>query len=163
LLLGISMALSLLVGAAGLGKFLDPRHAAGAMAALNLPHHGGLVRALGIFELTVAVSVIGVGGVAPTGLLAALYGGFAVFAIVALQSDTPLSSCGCFGRADTPPGIAHLSVNALAMSSLAGLAMNGGAIGLAAVDASAAPVVLSGLVLSYLLYALLSVRPRSIA
>ena len=156
------MALGLLVGAAGLGKFLDPRHAAGALEALNLPHHWNLLRALGIFELTVAVSVVVVGGVVPTGLLAALYGGFAVFTVVALQSDTPLSSCGCFGRADTPPGIAHLSVNTLAMLALAGLAMNGGAIGLASVDASAAPVVLSGLVLGYLLYALLSVRPRSI-
>jgi len=54
-------------------------------------------------------------------------------------------------------------VNVAAMAVLAGLAMNGGASGLSLLTLDAAPVVLSGLVLSYLLYVMMSVRPRSIA
>lgn len=163
LLLGISISLALLVGAAGAGKLVDPRHTAGALAAVNLPHSWNIVRAFGLLEVTIAVLVVGVGGVLPTALLAGLYAGFAVFVVLALQSDTPLSSCGCFGAADTPPGAAHLVVNVVAMLALSGLAMSKGAVGLRAAAISDLPVILSGVVLGYLLYALLSVRPRSLA
>lgn len=162
-LLGITWALAVLVGAAGIGKLVDPRHTAGALDAIGLPNRQWLVRMLGTVEVVIGAAVVGWGGVFPTALLAALYGGFAVFVVVALQSDSPLSSCGCFGRADTPPGAAHLIVNVAAMVVLAGLAMNGGAYGLTLLSLDAAPVVLAGLVLSYLLYALMSVRPRSLA
>jgi len=162
-LLGITWALAVLVGAAGIGKLVDPRHTAGALEAIGLPKQLWVVRSLGAVEVAIGGAVIGWGGVIATALLAALYGAFAVFVVVAIQSDSPLSSCGCFGRPDTPPGSAHLIVNVAAMAVLAGLAMNGGASGLSLLTLDAAPVVLSGLVLSYLLYVMMSVRPRSIA
>ena len=45
------------------------------------------------------------------------YAGFAVFILVALRRGWALSSCGCFGRPDTPPTPAHAVLNAGAAAS----------------------------------------------
>ena len=161
-LLGISWALASLVGAAGVGKLIDPRHTSGALRALKLPSHWVLVRGLGLFEFSVAVAVVLVGGVAPTLVMAALYAGFALFVVAALRAETPLSSCGCFGRPDTPPGTTHLAVNVAAAALLGLQAAFGGTIGFFTAGISALPVILAGLVLGYLLFALMSVRPASL-
>jgi hypothetical protein len=47
-------------------------------------------------------------------LVAVSYLMFLTFVVAALRSKTPLSSCGCFGRADTPPTLVHVAVNAAA-------------------------------------------------
>ncbi len=52
-------------------------------------------------------------------LVAAAYAGFAVFVLVALRRGWALSSCGCFGRPDTPPTPAHAVLNAGAAVSAA--------------------------------------------
>ena len=41
-------------------------------------------------------------------LVAVSYLAFAGFVVVALRSGKPISSCGCFGKVDTPPSPVHV-------------------------------------------------------
>src|SRR5262249_26684526 len=50
-------------------------------------------------------------GVLTGALVAVAYGLFAGFIIVALRRGWALTSCGCFGRPDNPPTIAHAVLN----------------------------------------------------
>ena len=43
-----------------------------------------------------------------------MYAGFTAFVVIALRRGGVLSSCGCFGRADTPPTRAHALVTGAA-------------------------------------------------
>ena len=113
-LAGPVVVVSVLLALAGGMKVAQPASTMGALRALRLPSARGLVRALGIVEIVVAVAA-GVTFQRPLlALLAAMYLGFAAFVAAALGSNTPLQSCGCFGRADTPPSVVHLGVNVAA-------------------------------------------------
>jgi hypothetical protein len=57
----------------------------------------------------------------PAGLVALSYLGFAAFVGLALRRGSPVSSCGCFGRADSPPTVSHAALN-LAAAATAGWA-----------------------------------------
>ena len=46
-------------------------------------------------------------------LVALSYLLFAAFVVVALRSGAPISSCGCFGKADTPPSVVHVVLDLL--------------------------------------------------
>jgi hypothetical protein len=74
-------------------------------------------RALALGEVVVGVWAL----VAPsrvTGALVALaYLAFTAFVALALRRGGVLASCGCFGRADTPPTRTHLAVTALLAAS----------------------------------------------
>lgn len=166
-LFGVSWALAILVCAAGIGKLIDPRHTSGALSQMGLPSRWALVRVLGVAELAIGAAVVVFAGPVSTVLLAVLYLGFGVFVIAALRSGTPLSSCGCFGRPDTPPSGTHLVVNMAAAAFLGPQAFGGGVAGIGVVvgagDVMAVPVAMAGVVLAYLLYALLAVRPTKVA
>ena len=43
-----------------------------------------------------------------------MYAGFTAFVVIALRRGGVLSSCGCFGKADTPPTRAHALVTGAA-------------------------------------------------
>ena len=58
-------------------------------------------------------------GPSPGALVAFAYAGFAVFVLVALRRGWALTSCGCFGRPDTPPTLTHVVLNAGAAVSAA--------------------------------------------
>jgi hypothetical protein len=47
-------------------------------------------------------------------LLAMSYLGFAGFVAVALRRGAPISSCGCFGKVDTPPSAVHVVLDLVA-------------------------------------------------
>ena len=51
---------------------------------------------------------------------------FAGFVIAALRAHTPVSSCGCLGRIDTPPHLIHVVLNLLAAGIAAAVAIQGG-------------------------------------
>jgi len=109
-----------LLGASGVAKLVDPDPTTGAMRAARLPASNLLSRMLATAEVVAAVSALVFGGVAVLGA-ALLYAGFAVFTFSALTNRIPLQSCGCFGREDTPPTIAHVvfnTVSALALFAL---------------------------------------------
>jgi hypothetical protein len=56
------------------------------------------------------------GGALAGWAMAALYGGFGWFVAFALHRRIPISSCGCFGKVDTPPSVVHLFLNAAGLA-----------------------------------------------
>jgi hypothetical protein len=102
------VALLLVIG--GSAKALRPRNTTIALRGAGLRvgepavRAGGAVEAaLGFVALTRAGLVIGM-------LVAASYAAFSAFVAIALVRHLPISSCGCFGRFDTPPTAVHLAV-----------------------------------------------------
>jgi len=99
----------------GAHKALRPRDTAQALTAVGVrvpgvPAHI-LVRAGGAAEVVVGVGALVTGGAVFAALVAASYALFAGFVVVALRADTPISSCGCFGKVDTPPSVVHVVVD----------------------------------------------------
>ena len=110
-LAGPVVVVSALLALAGAMKIAQPASTAGALRAMRLPSTPAMVRALGVVEVVVALAA-GITFERPLlALLAAMYLAFAAFVAAALAADTPLQSCGCFGRADTPPSVVHLGLN----------------------------------------------------
>lgn len=99
----------------GTAKFMHPNPTAGALRAARLRAAAPVVRILALTEIGTGVGALWWGGY-PAGLvLALLYAGFAVFVILARVRHWPISSCGCFGRPDTPPSLFHVALNVAAV------------------------------------------------
>jgi hypothetical protein len=98
----------------GAPKAVRPDSTVRAIAAQGLRMPPVLLRGLGLIEVGIGVTVIGFGGRVPAALLAGSYAAFTVFVAVALVRRTPLATCGCFGRPDTPPTRTHLLVTGAA-------------------------------------------------
>jgi len=111
-LVGPAMAGAALLALAGALKLLDPTMTVGALHRLGLPSGPLLVRSGAGAELALGVLAIVVGG-GIWWLVAASYLAFSVFVGLALGRRSPIGSCGCFGRADTPPRPRHLVLNLL--------------------------------------------------
>lgn len=120
-----SAAAALLV-VGGAPKLVRPASTAGALASLRLPASPQLVRLLGAAEVAVAGAALLTGARLAAGLMAVAYAGFATFIGLALARPGLVKSCGCFGRADTPPTSAHLVVNIAAAGVAAAVAIGGG-------------------------------------
>lgn len=116
---GWFLIVAALLALSGGAKIIDPDPTRGALRAAHLPSGRWASQALGVVELTVAGWAIALGGPFAAAVVTALYVGFAVFVWWALRKDIPLQSCGCFGRADTPPTTIHLVVNLAAAAGAA--------------------------------------------
>lgn len=104
----LSAALLLVSGGA---KLADPAPTSGALRVAGMVSGRGVVYTLAMAEIaTGAASLLG-GGAWGGWAMAALYGGFGVFVAFALRRRLPISSCGCFGKADTPPSLVHVFLN----------------------------------------------------
>lgn len=68
----------------------------------------GLEMLLGALALVVTSRALALG-------VAVSYTVFAVFTVVALVRETPIDSCGCLGRLETPPSSRHLLVIGVAL------------------------------------------------
>ena len=79
-----------------------------------MPFGRGAVRAFAAAEVVVAVAALALPGRLTAALLALMYAGFTAFVVLALRRGGVLSSCGCFGKADTPPTRAHALVTGAA-------------------------------------------------
>jgi hypothetical protein len=79
-------------------------------------------RTLGVFEVIIAVLAIALGTPVLWALIAAIYANFAVFILWALNGNSAVGSCGCFGHEDTPPTLGHAAFNAAA-AAVCGLAV----------------------------------------
>lgn len=104
---------------------------------------GDTARALKLVGVPLAVpATVRVGGAIEAGIgawalmtadrwsaivVAASYVVFAAFVGLALVRGLAISSCGCFGKADTPPSLAHVVVNAGAVLAAAATALDPGA------------------------------------
>lgn len=114
----LDLAAALLLAAAGLGKLRGPQPAA-AMLRRALPRplraaaRADLVRLAGLAELAVGSAVVLLGDRAALALLALAYLAFLAVAARLVRAGGS-TSCGCFGRADSPVGAAHLVLNAVA-------------------------------------------------
>jgi hypothetical protein len=117
-------AVLLLVG--GALKAVQPGDTARALSALRLPSSPLLVRSGAIIEAAVGASALALGDRLSALLVAVSYVAFAAFVLAALVRGTPISSCGCFGRADTPPKAIHVTVNAAAAAVAVGVALDSG-------------------------------------
>jgi hypothetical protein len=117
-------------------KAMAPEDTAYALRALRLPSAPLLVRAGGVFELVVAVGALVTGATVLAVVVALSYAVFAVVVLLALGAGTPISSCGCLGRIETPPSWVHVGIDLVAAGVAAAAAV--------AVDAEMAlPDVLS--------------------
>lgn len=99
---------------AGVAKVTRPAPTATALREISIPFPVHAARLLGAFEVIVGVAAILVGSPVLWALVAALYASFAVFILWALQADSAIGSCGCFGQEDTPPTPGHAAFNAAA-------------------------------------------------
>lgn len=101
-------ALLLLGGAL---KAARPADTARALRAVGFPGAPVLVRLGGIAEVAVAAGALATGARPLAILVAASYCAFLVFVGAALRREVPLSSCGCFGKVETPPTFVHVGLN----------------------------------------------------
>ena len=115
------LAATVLLAAAGVAKTLRPGDTANALraAGLSSPPVRTFVRVGAVGEVALAAAAVVVPGRVTGALIAAVYVGFAGFIVVALRRGWALSSCGCFGRPDTPPTPAHAVLNVGAAASAA--------------------------------------------
>jgi hypothetical protein len=119
---------SALIVLGGAFKAIDPADTAHALRALGLPHAALVVRAGGAAEVVIGVGALMVGGPVFAALVAFSYLAFAAFVVFALRSGSPISSCGCFGRVDTPPSLVHVVIDLLAAGVAATVALAGDAV-----------------------------------
>jgi hypothetical protein len=150
------LAAALLLVAAGVAKAREPLSLVRALRTAGLRVRGPVL-ARWVRVLAALEAVLGLAGVVhPTGLVAAgvalSYTAFTVFVLRALRSGSPLASCGCFGKADTPPTPGHVVVTAVLAAAAALIAVG------SAAPLGAPLLVVSG-VLGYVTYLALSVLP----
>ena len=110
-ILGPALVAATLLALAGAQKLLDPTMTVGALRALRLPSAPALVRGGAAAELAIGVLAASVGGHVIWALVAGSYVGFSVFVLASLRAGSPVGTCGCFGRDETPPHPVHLGLN----------------------------------------------------
>jgi hypothetical protein len=111
-------ASALLVGA-GVPKLGDPMPLVRALRSTGLPASRSLVRVLAAVEVALGLWAMARPGAINAALVCAAYLLFTGFVLLALTRGGVLGSCGCFGKADTPPTRSHLAVTA-GLAALAG-------------------------------------------
>jgi hypothetical protein len=122
---------AVLLAVGGALKTVRPRDTAQALTAVGLRFPSAFsartaVRVGGAVEAVVGVGALLVGGTVFAVLLAVSYLAFAGFVVVALRSGAPISSCGCFGKVDTPPSLVHVVIDVVAAAVAAVAAVVGG-------------------------------------
>ena len=119
-----------LIAVGGAFKAIDPTDTAHALREMGLPNATLLVRAGGVAEVVIGVGALAVGGPVFAMLVALSYLAFAAFVTLALRSGSPISSCGCFGKVDTPPSPIHLVIDLFAAGVAVTVAVAGDAVAL---------------------------------
>jgi len=107
---GLHVAAALLLIVAGIAKIVRPVPTTDALASFGLPALPAAVVVLGVVESVVGVLALLVGGPILAVATGALYLGF--LAVVWRALVTGATTCGCFGRVDSPPSWLHVVGNA---------------------------------------------------
>ena len=123
---------SALLAVAGAPKVVRPVNTLGALRSVGVRVSPVTVRLFGGLEASLGIATLATGARVLAALVAASYAAFSVFLVIALRSGGAVSSCGCLGRADTPPTRSHLVVTA-ALTMTSGLAAGTGADGLSSI------------------------------
>jgi hypothetical protein len=110
----LEIAAALLLACAGLAKLRVPSPAVTMVRRVwpRLPSGMLVVRCVGAGELVVGLLAIGLGSRSASLALAGWYIAFTTLTVY-LVRHAPATPCGCFGRADSPIGIAHVLQNAI--------------------------------------------------
>jgi hypothetical protein len=114
-------AAALLMAVAGVAKLRAPEPAA-AMLSQAWPVLGRvgvlprLIRASGVVEAGIGGAVLVHGGRPAAVLLTACYAGFVVVAL-RLTLRGQHTSCGCFGRTESPVGVPHIALNVVGLGA----------------------------------------------
>jgi hypothetical protein len=116
---------AVVVAFAACAKVLDPTTTVGALRAAGVAARDAMVRAGALVELGVALAVLVSGARVALVTLGLSYLGFTLFVVLALRSRRPLATCGCVGRADSPPSRIHVVLDALAAAVLVAAAVVG--------------------------------------
>jgi hypothetical protein len=117
------LAAAVLLVAAGVPKVVDPMPLVRALRSAGLPAGRAVVRALAVGEVLVGAAALVAPGRATAALVCFAYLAFTGFVGLALARGGVLASCGCFGKADTPPTRSHLAVTAVLAAAAAALAV----------------------------------------
>jgi hypothetical protein len=161
-----AIAAALLV-VGGAFKAVDPADSAHALAVLGVPRARVLVRVGGAVEVAVGVCALLVGGPVFAVLVAVSYAAFAGFVLVALHAGRPISSCGCFGKVDTPPSTVHVVIDLAAAVVAVVVAVAGDTVALSKVLAAqplaGVPFVLLLLVGMYAVFLAFTALPKTLA
>jgi hypothetical protein len=116
-----------LLAVGGVAKAIRPVDTSGALRAMRLPSSPTLVRVGGVAEALIAVAALVTAFWLLAYLVAASYLAFTLFVFGALRAGKPLSSCGCFGKIDTPPSVIHVAIDLAAAAVAVGIALTGDA------------------------------------
>ncbi len=102
---------ALLVVLGGTTKIFKPNESANALRTMKLGFNPFMVRLLAMFEVIIAVGFLIYSSRVFSGLLAGSFLCFSIFISVALYKKIPISSCGCFGEADSQPSRVHVLID----------------------------------------------------
>ena len=124
---------ALLLVAGSIAKVRAPLDTARALQGVGINATAAMVRVGAAVEVVVGVLVLLVASPVGVALLAVSYLAFAGFVVRALRADAPISSCGCFGKIDTPPSRVHVIVDAAIAVAAGAVAVSGADVSLPAV------------------------------
>jgi hypothetical protein len=116
---------ALLLVAGGVAKSRTPLDTALALQAVGIPTSPRVVRIGAVIECAVGIGALFVGSRVLVALVAISYFAFSVFVVGALRAGTPISSCGCFGKIDTPPSRIHVVIDATVAAAALAVAIAG--------------------------------------
>ena len=149
LLAGPFLAAAALLVLAGAQKVADPRPLVRALRSTGLWVPSGAVRGLAAAEAAVGVAGLLSGTRAAAVAVGLSYAAFTAFVLLALARGGVLASCGCFGKADTPPTRTHAAVTAgFALAALSGTP-----------DGVTLPLLVTSAAVAACAYLLLAVQP----
>lgn len=121
LLQGPVHAAAALLVLAGALKVRDPMPLVRAGRSVGVTVQRNAVRAGAALEAVVGLATLLDGSRWTALAVAASYAAFTAFVVLALVRKGILASCGCFGRADTPPTVLHaLVTGGLSLAALTG-------------------------------------------
>lgn len=161
-LTGPVLTSAVMLVAAGVPKLVRPLTTVGALRSVGLPASSSLVRMLATAEVVIGVTAVAVGGRVAVALVAASYAAFTAFLVRALRRGGAVSSCGCVGRADTPPTVVHLVVTVLlgGLSAVAVLDPPGGLTGVVSAGGDGVLTVAFAVLGAWLVWLALAELPR---
>ena len=162
-LAGPYLASALLLVLAGGSKLVDPLPLVRALRSARLPLPARLVRVVAAAEVVVGLAALLLGSRLAAVLLCASYLTFTGFVVLARRRGGVLASCGCFGRADTPPTTTHAVVTGTLAVVAAAVAVRPlGALPdvLAGTPGGGAPLLLATIAVAATAYLVLALLPR---